>query len=78
MSPQTSPERASRWPGMDAEAIAFLESRGYRLTRAWTWLLPDEREADAIAYLIEEWDFGGVAIPSVAEGRPAAPSHLGR
>lgn len=68
--PQTSPDRAARWPGMDAEAIAFLESRGFVLRRNWLWELPSvgykssHREADAILYLIEEWDFGGVVNPS--------------
>lgn len=63
--PQTTPERAARWPGMDRQAMLFLKSRGYRLTKDWCWTHPerkepDEREADAIIYLIEEWDFDGL------------------
>ena len=64
--PQTTPERVDRWPGMDDEAMAFLRSAGWVLTRSWEWYHPDadhkasERETDAIIYLIEEWDFGGV------------------
>ena len=50
---------------MDTEAINFLQSRGYKLQRNWSWLMPvgktmpNEREEDAILYLIEEWDFDG-------------------
>lgn len=62
--PQTSPERRSRWT--DETAIEFLKSRGFKLGRDWHWRMPEgrievtEREDDAIIYLIEEWDFGGV------------------
>ena len=65
--PSTTPERRARWPGWDAEAIAFLEAAGYRCTDQWTWQLPrrghepTERELDAIIYLIEEFDWGGLA-----------------
>lgn len=63
--PQTTPERAARWPGGDQEAIQFLQKNGYVLHRDWTWSKPrDMRETpmeiDAIIYLIEEWDFGGL------------------
>lgn len=62
--PQTTPERAARWPGGDSQAIEFLEKRGFTLFRDWVWRRPDDRvadeiETDAIRYLIEEWDFGG-------------------
>ena len=62
--PQTTPERAARWPGMDAEAIECLEAGGWKLGRDYVWRHPDgkkptEREIDAVIYLIEEWDFGG-------------------
>lgn len=66
--PSTTPDRAARWPGMDAEAIQFLQSAGFELGRDWHWRHPDdipwrsrklsEREVDAIIYLQEEWDFG--------------------
>ena len=64
--PQTTPERAARWPGMDSEAIVYLRSLGWRLNQDWSWTPPTpdyeqtERENDAIWYLIEEWDFGGI------------------
>ena len=63
--PQTTPERAARWPGMDQQAIGYLRSRGYVLRRDWYWTKPTpdhqptEKELDAIDYLFEEWDFGG-------------------
>ena len=64
--PQTTPERRARWPGIDSEAIAFLEGQGYTLHRDWSWSAPEpgqkptERERDALLYLIQEWDFGGL------------------
>lgn len=64
--PQTTPERAARWPGMDSEATNFLSAAGYELNRDWTWTkptpehVPTERERDAAIYLIEEWDFDGI------------------
>lgn len=64
--PQTTPERAARWPGMDSEAMKFLEGQGYILDRDWSWRCPTpdhevtDREEDAILYLIQEWDFGGL------------------
>jgi len=64
--PFTTPERAARWPGMDAEAISFLKSQGYTLHRDWSWSLPTpehirtDRESDAIWYLMQEWDFAGL------------------
>lgn len=63
--PQTTPERAARWPGIDQQAIKYLEGQGYELNRDWTWKKPSpkhvitDREEDAILYLIQEWDFGG-------------------
>jgi len=67
--PSTSPERQARWPGMDSEAIAVLEEAGYKQTRQWTWIpptwdhVPTEREDDAITYLVEEFDWGGLERP---------------
>jgi hypothetical protein len=64
--PQTTSERAARWPGKDAQAISFLEGRGWTLTRDWNWRMPKGvtkptgREVDAVQYLIEEWDFGRI------------------
>ena len=74
--PQTTPERAARWPGMDSQAMKFLEKQGYKLTRNWRWKLPSEnhnvteKEKDAILYLIQEWDFGGT-IPRGEENAPS-------
>ncbi len=65
--PQTTPERAARWPGMDSEAIEFLKKKGFILTKDWYWRKPHightitPKENDAIIYLIQEWDFGGIA-----------------
>ena len=64
--PQTTPERAERWPGYDDEAESFLKAQGYKLTRRYTWIKPTpehkptKREIDAIMYLIEEWDYDGL------------------
>lgn len=63
--PQTSPERRARWPGGDEQAIKYLEDAGYSLTFDWCWIRPQgrwptKREIDAVAYLVEEWDFGGM------------------
>lgn len=66
--PQASEELRAEWPGWDAEAIAYLESRGYTLERDWTWTHPtiktheamEQREWSALVYLIHEWDFGGL------------------
>lgn len=63
--PSSTPERQQRWQSDDV-AIQYLSDRGFRLRRDWCWVLPDGRddadatEADAIIYLIEEWDFGGM------------------
>ena len=63
--PQTTHERAARWPGRDGQAMEYLEGQGYKLTRQWSWVIPEgqyeptEREEDAILYLIQEWDFAG-------------------
>lgn len=63
--PQTTPERAARWPGGDSEAMDFLLAAGYKMTKQWAWLKPEghkvtEKEEDALIYLIEEWDFAGL------------------
>lgn len=64
--PQTTPERAARWPGMDSQAINYLNYAGFTLRKDWCWTPPSinhrltEKEYDAVLYLIQEWDFGGV------------------
>lgn len=65
MSPSTTPDRRARWPGWDMQAITVLESAGYKPTPDWKWIppkghTPTERELDAIEYLIEEFDWGGL------------------
>lgn len=66
MSPQAPDDMRARWPGWDAEAIAFLEQRGWKRVRNWQWApptagyIPSPREIDALDYLFLEWDWGGV------------------
>lgn len=56
----TTQEQQARWT--ETQAHDFLESRGYRQDRSFTWRLPHsgyrmtDREADAVGYLIFEWD----------------------
>lgn len=72
--PSATPELQAKWPGMDREAMQFLEAAGYTLTPGWEWIKPNpghpptEREISAMQYLIDEWDFGGMV---------AAPAHGG-
>jgi hypothetical protein len=52
--------------------MGFLRGAGYTLLDDWTWRPPSDNpryeaftgpsamERDAITYLIEEWDFGGL------------------
>lgn len=66
--PQSTPERRARWVS-DARATEFLKSRGYKLTPEWEWIPPDPKgtpaldEQDAILYMVEEWDYGGIVYP---------------
>lgn len=74
--PSTTPELRAKFPDGDHEAQQVLRDGGYRLTRGWEWVhpldkLPTERERDAIVYLIEEWDFGGLI--STTELQPSSP-----
>lgn len=71
--PSTSQEMTdlmTKWFGEydhDNKAIKFLESHGYKLLRGWVWDLPCDShtiscyEYACIKYLMEEWDFGGIA-----------------
>lgn len=73
--PQTSDARRARWPGYDAEAVAYLQSRGWKLRDDWSWDPPAEwvREQDAMRYLIEEWDYAGWNDPLSDELPPEEP-----
>ena len=69
--PSTTAERAARWPGMDSQACEYLKKQGYTRTLGFCWCLPPPvdgckhkitlKEDDAIIYLVEEWDYGGVS-----------------
>lgn len=64
--PTASDELRAYWGGADdAPAMQHLESRGYKLTRRWTWIQPkgvemSERDYLAIRFLNDEWDMGGI------------------
>lgn len=42
----------------------WLEARGFKLSQAWVWSRParpiSAEERDAIEFLIQEWDYGGI------------------
>lgn len=50
----------------DGDVTAFLEQRGYTLTRAWDWKLPQpdhvvtEMEYLCLTYMVDEWDYGWI------------------
>lgn len=64
--PQASPDLQAEWPGYDQQAMAHLFASGYKLHRDGSWShprpdhVPSERDLSAIAYLIDEWDYGGL------------------
>lgn len=72
--PQTTWARARRWRSDDI-ATKFLMEHGYTLQKDWSWKLPtpdhmpSREEKDAVAYMIEEWDYDGIDYP---EGHPLA------
>lgn len=61
--PTASPELRAEWHEEgDTGAIKFLEGQGHILLWDWRWLVnkqPNEKSRRAMAYLIDEWDFGG-------------------
>jgi hypothetical protein len=63
--PQATEELRAEWGVMPEEAIQFLLTAGYRLTDDWTWESPSRestpQERRVILFLIQEWDFGGLA-----------------
>ena len=87
--PQATPELREEWGVDERLAVEWLEARGYRRTPQWSWIVPinvepTEKDFRAIDFLIQEWDFGGLAAPYAtpepARGRRVAseetlPSH---
>lgn len=70
--PQTTLERAARWPGGDAEAMRCLEAGGWELGHDWVYRhvrQPTKRERDAALYLMEEWEFAGLEILTEEQNR---------
>ncbi len=67
--PQASEELRAKFPGGDVEAEQVLENGGFVLTRDWCWTPPagrttiTVREGEAIDYLGDEWDYGGLTRP---------------
>jgi hypothetical protein len=69
--PQATEELRAAWGGEmgvgEDKAMAHLEGRGFKLTRQWEWHKPapdyalDQDDIGAISFLIQEWDFGGLA-----------------
>lgn len=69
--PNTTPERRARWGATAGEAegnaTCFLVAQGYKLRKDWSWdppsptHQPTEREIDAVVYMVEDWDYGGIA-----------------
>jgi hypothetical protein len=65
--PRASDELRAKFPGSDTQALALLESRGYKM-KGHAWALPSpgyvmkEDEADAVDYLCDEWDYNGVIL----------------
>jgi hypothetical protein len=50
----------------DKAAIQHLESRNFKRVNSWWWKPPDnhiftKRDLDAVNYLVDEWDWGGLA-----------------
>lgn len=67
--PSAPPEMQERWE-TDSKALDFLKSHGYSYNKDYSWNLPNpnhkmtDQEADAISYLILEWDWAPVAVKS--------------
>lgn len=81
--PQTDPETKARWwPSFDPTGTGyaehFLTSRGWVLgSPDWVWRRaepPNPEEADAMRYLVEEWDYGGWEISASSHPSPPEPS----
>ena len=69
--PQATEEQRAQWGGDggvgEDKAIAFLEAAGYTLRPDWLWTkptpehVPTDDEISASNFLVDEWDFGGIA-----------------
>ena len=65
--PQATDENRYLWNGPGEEtAMNYLYAVGWELTRDWYWKPPPrhkitDQELSAIGFLIDEWDFGGLA-----------------
>ena len=69
--PQANEEQRKNWGDgpdgiVEGKAIKYLEDHGYKLQKNWFWKLPTpnhqitDSELQAIGFLIDEQDFGGV------------------
>lgn len=80
--PQADKELRDKWGGIIWDdkgnivtelgencACAYLEARGYLLTKDYCWIKPSRKyvptpyELEAIAFLIDEWDWGAIYDP---------------
>ena len=65
--PQASDELRKRWDVGDGPVIAYLKAKGFTLLPNYHWRKPSpdhevtEAEWSAMDFLVEEWDFGGLA-----------------
>lgn len=60
--PSSTPERQEKWKS-DDNALDFLKKAGVHMDTTFYFYTDDDRtltddEADAICYMIEEWDYG--------------------
>lgn len=70
--PQATDEQRRKWGGYagvgEDKAVDYLSERGYTLTEHWTWSkpspdhIPSDEELEAIGFLIDEWDYGGIEL----------------
>lgn len=69
--PQATEEQRARWAERDGgigemRPISFLKSRGYQLLSNYHWKPPTKmhqptaEEYDAVSFMINEWDYGGI------------------
>lgn len=55
----------------DGPPMQYLLDRGWKLNRKWEWVKPTynhfvgEKEELCIRFLMDEWDFGGIAESSL-------------